>query len=84
MLARRSGQEWYIGGLNGWKGRDVEIDLSFLPEGEYEVTTICDGYNADKIARDFRIETSKADSSKSLKLRMANGGGFAVKLVPAK
>lgn len=84
VLARRSGQEWYVGGLNGWRGRDVEIDLSFLPEGEYEVTTICDGYNADKIARDFRIETSKADSSKSLKLRMANGGGFAVKLVPAK
>ncbi len=23
-----------VGGLNGWKGRDVEIDLSFLPEGE--------------------------------------------------
>ncbi len=34
--------------------------------------TICDGYNADKIARDFRIETSKADTEEPL--RMANGG----------
>lgn len=84
VLARRSGDEWYVGGLNGWKGRDVEVALSFLPEGEYEVTTICDGYNADKIARDYRIETSTADNTKSLKLRMANGGGFAVKLTPKK
>ena len=83
-MARRSGDEWYVGGLNGWKGRDVEVDLSFLPEGEYDMTMICDGGNADKIARDFRIENGSADSSKSLKVRMANGGGFTVKLTPRK
>ena len=84
VLARRSGDEWYVGGLNGWKGRDVEVDLSFLPDGEYVMTLMEDGYNADKIARDFRIANGTTDNSKSLKVRMAKGGGFTIKLSPVK
>ena len=83
-LARRSGEDWYIGGLNNWKGREVEVDLSFLPEGNYQITAFVDGYSANTIAQDFRIAKSSGDNKQKIKVKMANGGGFAMKLTPIK
>jgi len=84
VLARRSGDEWYVGGMTDWNAREVEVDLSFLPDGNYRMTTIRDGVNADKIARDFAIDSGNADNSGKVKIRMARGGGFVVKLTPIK
>ena len=84
VLARRHGDKWYIGGLNNWDARNLEIDLSFLPAGQYDMSIIQDGTNADKIARDFRITNSKTDNQQKIRIRMAKGGGFAVKLIPSK
>lgn len=28
-MARRSGDEWYVGGLTNWDKRDIIVDLSF-------------------------------------------------------
>ena len=81
VIARRSGDDWYVGGLNNWNQRQVEIDLSFLPEGQYELVNMVDGYRANVIARDFRIVKQSVDSSKKVKITMAQGGGFAMKLI---
>ena len=81
VIARRSGDDWYVGGLNNWNQRQVEIDLSFLPEGQYELVNMVDGYRANSIARDFRIEKQSVDPSKKVKVTMAQGGGFAMKLI---
>ena len=83
-LARRSGEDWYIGGLNNWKGREVEVDLSFLPEGTYQITAFVDGYSANTIAQDFRVAKSTGSNTQKMKVKMANGGGFAMKLSPVK
>ena len=83
-LARRSGDEWYVGGLNNWKGREVEVDLSFLPEGTYQISSFVDGFNANTIAQDFRVVKSTGDNKQKIKVKMANGGGFAMKLTPIK
>ena len=81
VIARRSGDDWYVGGLNNWNQRQVEIDLSFMPEGQYELVNMVDGYRANVIARDFRIVKQSVDSSKKVKVTMAQGGGFAMKLI---
>ncbi len=81
VIARRSGDNWYVGGVNNWNQRDVEIDLSFLPAGEYEMVNMIDGYKANAIARDFRIVKQNVNNSNKIKVRMANGGGFAMKLI---
>ena len=81
VIARRSGDDWYVGGLNNWNQRQVEIDLSFLPEGQYELVNMVDGYKANAIARDFRIVKQSVDPSKKVKVTMAQGGGFAMKLI---
>lgn len=84
VLARRAGDDWYVGGMTDWNARETEVDLSFLPDGDYRMTIIKDGVNADKIARDFAIESDNVDNTKKLKIRMARGGGFAMKLTRVK
>ena len=34
----RSGGTWYIGAMTDWNARDLNLDLSFLGEGDYEMT----------------------------------------------
>ena len=84
VMARRAGEEWYVGGLTNWSQREIEVNLDFLPEGTYDIESIQDGVNANKIASDYRIVKQTADNKKVLKVKMARGGGFAMKITPAK
>lgn len=81
VTVRRKDINWYIGGMTNWDERDVELDFSFLPEGtRYTATLFADGINANKQAEDYRKETRVIDKDSRLKLHLASGGGFAMKL----
>jgi alpha-glucosidase len=54
VTARRSNQDWYIGAITDFDARSIDIDLSFLGEGEYEMEIMQDGINADKAAVDYK------------------------------
>jgi alpha-glucosidase len=46
-FARRSGDVWFVGILNGGEVREYEIDLSFLDAtGNYQATTVADNLDA--------------------------------------
>ena len=80
-LARRSGNDWYVGAMTDWSSRELVLDLTFLPEGEYEVEIYRDGANAHRIARDYKKEVKDLSSDRRLCVNMAPGGGFAAKIV---
>lgn len=82
ITARNKDDVWYVGGLTSWNERDVEVDLSFLPQGTYRVELFCDGINADRDAQDYRIEHKTVSANDRLKIHMAPGGGFALKIYP--
>lgn len=69
---------YYIGGLTNWNERDIDIPLDFLSEGTWKARIYKDGVNADVTATDHVIENINVDSSTSLELHMAPGGGFAI------
>ena len=46
LVARRSGREWYVGAMTDWTARELEVDFSFLPEGEFKMDSYQDGVNA--------------------------------------
>ena len=46
VMAREKDGIWYVGGLTDWKERDVEVDLSFLGDGEFNAEIFRDGINA--------------------------------------
>ena len=79
-LARRKGNDWYIGGITNWDARDMEINLSFLPQGNYKVTLFTDGANAHKKGIDYKYKEYNINSTEVLNLHLAPGGGFAAKL----
>ena len=84
IIARRSGDTWYVGALNNWDAREVTIDLSaFLAEGSYDIEAFQDGINADRAARDYRKEnfTLTCDPmSMKFGVKLAPGGGWAAKI----
>lgn len=85
VTARRSGKDWFVGGLTNWSSRDVDLDFSFLPEGvTYEATMFVDGMNAHRLATDYKKKSQTIDRSSRIKIHMAPGGGFAMRLTPGK
>ena len=83
-IARRSGDKWYVGVLGNWDRRDLELNLSFLPEGNYEVTEFRDGVNADKAARDYKKTSGPLSADRTLKIHLAQGGGYVAIISSAK
>ena len=79
-MARRSGEEWYVGGMTDWNERTLTLDLSFLPQGVYSVELYRDGVNADRRASDYKKEVFDLPLNGLLKVKMAPGGGFAAKI----
>ena len=80
VTARRKGDVWYVGGITNWTERDVEVDLSFLNDGLHQALLFKDGVNAHRIARDYKKESVSVDGQTKLKLHLAPGGGFAMRI----
>ncbi len=82
LLARRSGNEWFVGGLTDWNPRQLDLDLSFLPAGDYEMDIFQDGINADKHAQDYKHVAKSVRSGDKLKVTLAPGGGWVARISP--
>lgn len=83
-IARRKGDTWYIGAITNWDEREITLDLSFLPQGEYEAEVFKDGINADREGTDYKREIMKVDANKKMKIKMAPGGGWAARIYSAQ
>lgn len=79
-MARKKGNQWYLGSLTNWDKRELVIDLSFLGEGAFKMEIFRDGTNADKNASDFKQETIDVPANRKFTIRMAPGGGFAARI----
>jgi alpha-glucosidase len=63
-----------------WLARNLEIDLSFLPEGNFTMEAYQDGVNADRYASDYKKTTMQVNRTTKLKLPLASGGGWAARI----
>ncbi|PWS28754.1 alpha-glucosidase [Pedobacter yonginense] len=73
--------DWYIGAMTDWTARDLNLDLSFLGDGQYKMMVWKDGINADKNAKDFKQETIEVNKNTKLNIKMTTGGGYVARLV---
>ncbi|MFA5469223.1 MAG: glycoside hydrolase family 97 protein [Bacteroidales bacterium] len=82
VLARRKGKAWYVGAMTDASPRELEFSLSFLGEGNYSMTLMKDGINADRYAQDYKLEKRSVNKAEVLKIKMVSGGGWAAILEP--
>ncbi|MGA8438431.1 MAG: glycoside hydrolase family 97 protein [Candidatus Sulfotelmatobacter sp.] len=82
VVARRSGSDWYVGAMTSWTPRELEIDLSFLPDGNYSMTSYQDGVNAARYGSDYQQIKAKVDKTTKLMIKLAPGGGWAARIQP--
>jgi len=76
LIARRSGNRWFIGAMTDWDARELNLDLSFLDDGNYSMQIWKDGINADKHASDFIKEEMQVTNATKVHISMASGGGW--------
>jgi len=84
LLARRSGNDWFVGALTDWNAREMVLDLSFLPAGEFIIEIFQDGINADKHAQDYKHLKKNVKQGEKLKINLAPGGGWVARISPVK
>jgi len=81
-LARRRGETWFVGAMTDGEARELELDFSFLPAGEYGIEIFADGLNAERNAVDFSRNLRRIRSGERLTIRLAPGGGWAARITP--
>ena len=82
VVARRNGRDWYMGAMTDWTPRNLEIDLSFLSEGNFTMEAYQDGVNADRFASDYVKTRTQVTSGQKFKIMLAPGGGWAARIHP--
>jgi alpha-glucosidase len=82
----RDGQDWFIGAITDEEPRTLEVGLDFLGGGEWTAEIYADGADAHWLDNPHPVEiTSRpVDAATSLTLRLAPGGGQAIRIRPAR
>ncbi|HZY36593.1 MAG TPA: glycoside hydrolase family 97 protein [Mucilaginibacter sp.] len=83
-LARRKGDTWFVGATTNWTPRELTLDFSFLPPGNYQAEIFKDGVNAGRDATDYKKETINLKSGDKIPVQLYGGGGWAARVWPVK
>jgi alpha-glucosidase len=82
VIARRRGRDWYLGAMTDWTARELEIDFSFLPNGSFEIESYEDGANANRLGSDYAKTKKQVNKETKLRIKLAEGGGWAALIHP--
>jgi alpha-glucosidase len=80
ITARKKGNDWFIAGLNNEIEREIVLNTDFIEKANYRITLCKDGINAKNYGSDYSIVEADFSSGQQLKIKMAPGGGFVLKL----
>ena len=88
-IARKDWNEkdWYLGAITNDQARDMKVALSFLDKGiTYTAEIYADGPGADYKTNPYPVamSTQTVDSTTVMNLKLASGGGVAIKFSPVK
>ena len=76
-VARRNGNDWWIGAMTDRTARLVRLSLSFLPAGRFRAEIWRDD---PALEHGYRHETREVSSADELDIRLAEAGGTVVRL----
>ena len=76
VFARRRGETWFVGALNGVTARTITVDPSFLGSGAYKALIVRDKPD-DPVG--MEVETREARRGRPIEIPMRAAGGFVVR-----
>ena len=79
-VARRTGNDWYVGTINNSQERDIEIPLKFLSKGNYIAEIYSDAADSEQNPNHLFKQLLKVDNSDYLPVHLLSGGGQAIHL----
>lgn len=98
ILAKRSEDVWYVGGMNGAGKKVITLSLDFLSDLTYKMEIFLDDLGASPVPANitspralpesvkstipFKREKSDVLKTSSRNIQLAKGGGFAIKITP--
>ncbi len=81
-VARRNGDDWYLGVLNGTEPRSLSIPLDFLTPGKtYQASIYADDPDVPTVTH-IRIDRTTVDRQTTLACSLQARGGQAVRITP--
>jgi len=83
-IARRRGREWFVGSITDWDARSLDVPLGFLGSGAYDAEIYADGPNAARQPKESTFDKRRVDARTVLQLKLAPGGGSAIRFVPVE
>jgi alpha-glucosidase len=85
VVARRRGQEWYVGAMTNEQPREILVPLDFLGGGRYRLTLYSDGSGpADVITTTDNITDGRLKGASHIKLNLVSSGGSVLRFTPIK
>ncbi len=81
-VARRKGNEWFLGSMTNWDAREIDIPLNFLAPGRYTAEIYADADDAAEHPKNVRVFQQTVEAGGHLKAKLAPGGGYAVRFMP--
>jgi len=84
VTARRKGPTWYVGGISAGDPRDLDLNLSFLKPGHYNVCIWKDAADADSQPNHLKTEFLNSSSVDSLHIHFARDGGFVAQFTQTR
>ena len=83
VVARRNGSDWYLGAMTDWTARVLEVPLSFLSPGRYQIETWADVPDSADMNK-LTYEKKTVAAGEKLLLRLNSGGGQAKRIQPVR
>lgn len=84
VLARRSGNKWFLGAMTDPKARDLAVKLDFLGKGSWRAKVWKDAPDSDTAAEHLITEEQTVSAADVLNLHLASSGGAVVEFQIAK
>lgn len=81
-VARRKDNVWFLGAITNWEAREIQIPLQFLGAGTYTAEIYADADDSAQYPKNVSIRKQTVAEGMSLTLKLAPGGGYAVRFVP--
>lgn len=84
-IARKNGENWYLGSISDELSRIVHVSLSFLDKDKcYKAKIFKDGKDANWLENPYEIEIEEqiVDCDTQLRIKLAEGGGQAIIFEP--